>query len=83
MEIAKIDKVQTVGKVAQKEGVQAARVEDSLTISSESKKKAEWVEMLKAMPDIRPDKIESTLANAPISKNIIAAIAQKIANSEL
>jgi hypothetical protein len=78
MEISGIDKVQTIKKVEIQEGVQPAHIEDTVIISSESKKKAEWVEMLKQMPDIRDDKIAAALANPFPS---LSAVAQRIAQS--
>jgi len=63
MEISEIQKAKSVGKLQRKEGMQlTGKVEDRLSISSESEKKALWVEMLKEMPDVRPEKIEAARA---------------------
>lgn len=67
MEITGLDTIQTVKKVGHKEAVQEARVEDTVAISAEAKKRAEWVDMLKQMPDVRPEKIAAALAHPPIS----------------
>lgn len=67
MEITGIDTIQTVKTVGPKEAIQAARVEDTVTISTDAKKRAEWVEMLKQMPDVRPEKIAAALAHPAIS----------------
>lgn len=80
MEISGIEKVQSLKKLVPKEGIQAARVEDTLTISTEAQKKAEWVEMLKKMPDIRPEKIEAALS-LTITPAILRATAQKMLDS--
>ncbi len=68
MEISEIQKSKSVGKLQKNEGVrQQAKIEDRLSISSESAKRAEWVEMLKEMPDIRPEKIEAAFKSEPSS----------------
>lgn len=79
MEVNCIDKMRTVQKVVKKEAVQAAHIEDRLTISQEAQKKAEWVETLKNMPDIRADKIEGLNALDPLfHPEVLSAIAEKI-----
>jgi len=58
MNISSIDQIQTVKKVCKSQVSQMqSEPLDVCSISSESKKKAEWVEMLKSMPDIREEKI--------------------------
>ena len=81
MEIVGVDKIQTVKKVGLKEGVQATRIEDSVGISSESKKRADWVEMLKQMPDIRLEKIDAALATDAHSTAILSHVAAQISRS--
>jgi hypothetical protein len=79
MEISSIDKIRTLNKAIKKEGVQAARIEDTLSISTEGQKKAEWVEMLKKMPDMRADKVNSIVSKDPLAQPaILAEIARKI-----
>ncbi len=68
MEITGIDTLQSVRKLGSKEGVQATRLEDSVAISGEAKKRAEWVEMLKQMPDIRSEKVESAVQHRAASE---------------
>ena len=66
MEISEIHKTKSVGKLQKSESIAPAkRVEDRLTISSESEKRAAWVEMLKEMPDVRPEKIAAALKSSP------------------
>jgi hypothetical protein len=80
MDIAGIDKVQRLHKVATQGSVHAAKLEtDSLSISSEAQKKAGWVEQLKQMPDIRPE-IEALPASHwhSYSETIFAEVARKI-----
>ncbi|MFC2049144.1 flagellar biosynthesis anti-sigma factor FlgM [Chlamydiota bacterium] len=67
MEINGITTIQTLNKASPKEGVQAARIEDKVTISSDAKKRAEWVEILKQMPDVRPEKIVAALSHPTVS----------------
>lgn len=65
MEVQGIDKTQSVKKLGKGEAVsQSVRVEDSLSISAEAHKRAEWVEALKAMPDVRIDAIETALSSS-------------------
>ena len=59
MEILGVERTQTLQRVSKKEIVPEVRLADTLTISNESQKRAEWVEKLKQMPDIRPEKIEA------------------------
>jgi hypothetical protein len=78
MEISEIQKAKSVSQLRQKEGVQQTKVVDHLSISFESEKKAIWVEMLKEMPDLRPEKVEAALDfTLPTSYRL----AQKILNS--
>lgn len=80
MEISGIDKLQSLKKVTPKEGVQhAARVDDTVAISSESKKRAQWVEMVKNMPDVRAEKIQAALMHTSPSP---AELAQKMLESD-
>lgn len=67
MEITGIDTIQTVKTIGSKEAIQAARVEDTVTISTDAKKRAEWVEMLKQMPDVRSEKVAAVLTHSAIS----------------
>lgn len=76
MEITGVDRIQTLHKTHSKEGIAATRLEDTLTISADAQKKAEWVEKLKNMPDIRPEKIAS-----PHSNKVLSIVAHKIATS--
>jgi hypothetical protein len=63
MEISGITQVHGIRKIESKESVQTVRMEaDTVAISPEAKKKAEWVNiLLHEMPDIRPEKIEAAL----------------------
>lgn len=79
MEISCIDKMTTAQKVIKKEAVQTAKIEDRVTISPEAKKRAEWVEALKKMPDIRAEKLEGLEPLDPLlHPDILSAIAEKI-----
>jgi len=77
MEISEIQKAKSIGQLQKKEGIQQTKVVDRLSISSESEKKAIWVEMLKEMPDVRPEKVEAALNSSPSNQQL----AQKILNS--
>ncbi len=83
MEVTGIDKVQTLGKIVRKEAIAAARIEDKLTISAESQKRAEWVEMLKSMPDVRPERIDAALrSDAWLNPaKVLADVAHHLLNS--
>jgi hypothetical protein len=78
MEITSVDTICSIKKNTLKECVQAPCLEDKLTISSEAKKRAEWLEMVKAMPDIRPDRIECC---SEASSHQILAVAHAIIES--
>jgi hypothetical protein len=81
MDIAGIDKLQRLHKVANKGSVQqAAQLEDSLSISSEAQKKEGWVENLKQMSDMRPEKIKAALSSH-YPENLFAEVARKIQSS--
>lgn len=67
MEVSEIQKTGSVGQLQRKEGIQKTEIKDHLSISSEAEKKAAWVEMLKEMPSVRPEKIESALHTSPTS----------------
>jgi hypothetical protein len=67
MEITRIDTTHTIKKVVPKELVPTTHVEDSISISTDAKKHAEWVEMVRDMPNIRPEKIAAALLRLPIS----------------
>lgn len=79
MEITGIDKIQTIKKAGESQEIQKADLEDTISISSEAKKRSEWVEMLKQMPDIRQEKIEPLTVNPPT----FAEVAQKIVDQIL
>jgi len=82
MEITGIDKIHTVQKAIKKEGIQAAKIEDTLSISTEAQKRADWVEKLKQMPDIRPEKVASIVSKDPLfHPTILSEIAKKIGSS--
>jgi|GEM_PF-3293769 Anti-sigma-28 factor, FlgM len=72
MEIAGVNSVHSVKQVIRGEAVQTACIEDTVAISSEAQKKAEWVEKLKQMPDIRPEKIAQALVAPPVSASELA-----------
>lgn len=79
-EISEIQKAKALGNIHKKEGIGRAQAADRLSISPESEKKAMWVEMLKEMPDVRPEKIEEASGHAsPTSREL----AQKILNSSI
>ncbi|MCC5831553.1 MAG: hypothetical protein JJU12_00720 [Chlamydiales bacterium] len=73
-EISEIQKTKALGQIHKKEGVGRPQVVDTLSISSESEKKAIWVEMLKEMPDLRPEKIEEALNSTSPSSQKLAYI---------
>lgn len=63
MEVNEIQNTKSLANIQKKESVREIKPSaDRLVISSESDKKALWVDMLKAMPDIRLEKIEATRA---------------------
>jgi len=75
MEISEIQKVKSVGQLKKKEGVEhTSTIKDSRSTSSECIKKAEWVKMLKEMPDVRPEKVTDAIHASPTSHEL----AQKI-----
>ncbi|MCH9627414.1 MAG: hypothetical protein K0U10_06655 [Gammaproteobacteria bacterium] len=67
MEISEIRGAKAIGALKKKEGVQQTAPQDRLSISPESEKRAAWVEILKEMPDVRPEKIEVALQSSPSS----------------
>lgn len=79
MEITGIDKIQTIRKSGENQEIQKTDLEDTISISSEVKKRSEWVEMLKQMPDIRQEKIEPLTVKPPT----FAEVAQKIVDQIL
>ena len=83
MELSEIDKVQTVKKIHKKEATASAKIEDTLSISSEAQKKADWVDKIKKLPDIRPEKIEAALGREEglLQSTILAEVALKIQSS--
>lgn len=83
MEISGIDRVHTVNKLGTSEKVTASTiVSDTLSISSDAQKKAEWVEMLKSMPDVRPEKIQAALSNhSYLQPEVLAEVARQLLNS--
>lgn len=78
MEIAEIQKTKVAGQIQKNDGVSRAQVVDRLSISTESEKKAEWVEMLKEMPDIRPEKIERAIEADPTSLELAQIILNEL-----
>lgn len=84
MEINGIDQIQSLKMIGKSNISSSISIEDTLSISAESQKKAEWVEITKAMPDLRTEKIEAYLQNPPIedSPKIIMAIANKVFSSD-
>jgi hypothetical protein len=80
MDVSAVEKIQTVNKTVSQEAVQTAKLEDTLSISSDVQKKAEWVEMLKQMPDIRQEKIAAALSSDAFSQHakILTDVARKI-----
>lgn len=75
MEIHGIDTIQSVKTIAIKEAVHAPHVEDTVVISTEVQKRAEWVDMLKQMPDVRNENMSVALSRATISP---AELAQRM-----
>jgi hypothetical protein len=71
-EISEIQKTTSLGAIHKKEGIGRSQPVDRLSISSQSEKKAMWVEMLKEMPDIRPERIEESLRSTPPSSQDLA-----------
>ena len=74
MEITGIDTIQTLKTVGSKEAIPAARIEDTVTISADAKKRAEWVDMLKQMPDVRPEKVvlsHSLISSAELAHHMV------------
>jgi len=82
MEVDSINKIQTANKITKKTPVQSAKIEDTLSISIEAQKKAEWVKLLQQMPDMRPEKIEGALSSDIFScpAKVFAEIARQILN---
>lgn len=78
MEIAEIQKTKAAGQIQKNDGVFRAQVVDRLSISTESEKKAEWVEMLKEMPDIHPEKIEGAIEANPTSLELAQIILNEL-----
>ena len=79
MEITGIEKVRTVTQVIKKEAIAPAKIEDTLSISSEAQKKAEWVEKLKQMPEIRADKLAGVVSKDPLHHPaILTDLARKL-----
>ena len=74
MVVSEVQDTKAIGKVQKKEGIHTTRVEDRLSISSESAKRAEWVQMLNEMPDVRPEKIEAALTANPTSLELAGKI---------
>lgn len=60
MEISETQSTKPLTGMQKKERINEVKPpSDNLVISSESEKKALWVDMLKAMPDIRVEKVEA------------------------
>lgn len=78
MEISEVGGAKAVGALQKKEGVRQIAPQDHLSISPESEKRAAWVEMLKEMPDIRPEKMEVAMQASPSSFEL----AQKILTAD-
>lgn len=73
----KIDEIQTfpiISRAERKEGIKPSSMQDRLSISTESEKKALWVKKLHEMPCIRPEKIETALETSPTSREIAEKI---------
>lgn len=71
MEISEIQKAHSVGQIQKKEAIASTKLADRLSISSEAEKKAQWVEMLKEMPDcVRSEKIEAAQHASPSSQQL-------------
>jgi hypothetical protein len=85
MEITGLDTIHTVQKLAPKEALKealhTAPIKDPLDISSDARKKADWVEKLKLMAPIRPERIEAALAKEHTSPEILATVAQRLMHS--
>ncbi len=74
MEVSEIQKAKSASQVQKKEGISQSKPVDGLSISSESGKKAEWVSMLKEMPDMRPEKMEGALKSSPSSLELASVM---------
>jgi hypothetical protein len=82
MEITGLGSVQTLQKISNKESVQGAdQMQDRIAISAEAQKRAEWVEALKEMPDLRSEKIalSAELFNN-LKSQILHTVAERIMN---
>lgn len=82
MEIGQISSSSTVKAVQSKPTAQISKPQDTLAISKEAEKMGRWVEMLKEMPSIRSEKIESALKSEAQQNfaKVYAAIAQELQN---
>jgi hypothetical protein len=72
MEIYGIDSIQSVKTTALQEAVHAPHIEDTVIISTEAQKRAEWVDILKQMPDVRHENMAAALSRATCSPSEIA-----------
>lgn len=75
MDISAIGTTKSVGKTTKARALnQMAEIKDRLSISSEAEKKGMWVEMVKEMPDVRPEKIAAALSSNPSSLDVAKAL---------
>ncbi|MEZ5315528.1 MAG: hypothetical protein R3E91_04905 [Chlamydiales bacterium] len=63
--ISEIRKAIFIRKIQKKEEIAVSRSVDLLSISSDSEKKRIWVEKLKAMAEIRPEKVKIASKTPP------------------
>ncbi len=74
MDVSEVAKVSSLKKARQTGA--SAPIQDRLSISSESEKRAQWVEELKRMPDVRVDKLNmerATLSSQELARCLLEA----------
>ena len=81
MDVSGVDKISSIKGVDRKTPVQTSQICDELNVSESAKLEAlkmeEWVEQLKAMPDIRAEALEQATALRE-SPDIRKALAEKL-----